>query len=318
MSDSLLEVRNLSITFGSTQVVDRLSFAIGRGESLGLVGESGCGKSVTSLALMGLLPPHGCKVEGSILLEGQELTSLSPEGWRSVRGGRIAMVFQDPMTTLNPLLSVERHMAEVLALHQGLSGAALRAASVEWLDLVGISDPSARLKAYPFELSGGMRQRVLIAMSLAGKPDLLIADEPTTALDVTIQAQILDLLVSLRQKLSMSMLFITHDLGVVERVADRVAVLYAGRKAEEGPVRELLSSPRHPYAEGLLGSVPGFRPRAGRLRSIPGQVPSPSDWPTGCRFHPRCDRADERCRIEVPIGSGDRPVACHHPLEGKR
>jgi len=316
VSAPLLSVRGLSIAFGPVEVVDRLDLDIARGESLGLVGESGCGKSVTSLALMGLLPPASSRVTGSIVLDGQELTTLSPDGWRKVRGGRIAMVFQDPMTTLNPLLSVERHLAEVLALHKGLSGEAARKSSLEWLERVGIPDPAARLKAYPFELSGGMRQRVLIAMSLAGEPDLLVADEPTTALDVTIQAQILDLLVALRRELSMSMLFITHDLGVVERVADRVAVLYAGRKAEEGPVADLLRAPRHPYADGLLGSVPGFRPRTGRLRSIPGQVPSPSDWPTGCRFHPRCDRADALCRDVVPQGAGDRPVACHHPLGG--
>jgi len=319
MSAPLLEVRDLSISFGPVQVVDRLSYAIRRGETLGLVGESGCGKSVSSLALMGLLPPKGCRIGGSILLDGQELTGRDAAGWRAVRGRRIAMVFQDPMTALNPLLTVERHLLEVLALHKGLTGAPAREAAVCWLDRVGIPDPSARLSAWPHELSGGMRQRVLIAMALAGEPDLLVADEPTTALDVTIQAQILDLLADLRRELSMAMLFITHDLGVVERVADRVAVLYAGRKAEEGPVADVLRAPLHPYAEGLLASVPGFRPRTGRLRSILGQVPSPSAWPSGCRFHPRCERASERCRLEAPtcVGVG-REVACHHPLEALR
>jgi peptide/nickel transport system ATP-binding protein len=310
----LLEVRDLSVAFGSVQVVDHLSFSIAKGESLGLVGESGCGKSVTSLALMGLLPRRGCSVTGSIRLDGQELTALGPDGWRAIRGGRIAMVFQDPMTTLNPLLTVERHLLEVLRLHKGLEGAKAREVAAHWLDRVGIPDPRARLAAHPFELSGGMRQRVLIAMSLAGEPDLLIADEPTTALDVTIQAQILELLADLRQELSMSMLFITHDLGVVERVSDRVAVLYAGRLCESAPVEALLGSPRHPYADGLLGSVPGFRPRTGRLRSIPGQVPSPSDWPSGCRFHPRCELATEICARENPPPVGDHPVLCHHPL----
>jgi peptide/nickel transport system ATP-binding protein len=314
VSAPLLEIRDLSISFGGTQVVDRLSLRIERGQTLGLVGESGCGKSVTSLAVMGLLPRKGCRVEGSIALDGRELTTLGREEWRKVRGGRVAMVFQDPMTALDPLMTVGGHLAEVLSLHAGLSGAALRSEAESWLGRVGIPDPSARLKAWPHELSGGMRQRVLIAMALAGRPELLIADEPTTALDVTIQAQILDLLASLRRELSMSMLFITHDLGVVERVADRVAVLYAGRKVEEGSVSDVLGSPRHPYADGLVGSVPGFRPRTGRLRSISGQVPSPGRWPSGCRFHPRCDRAVEACREVEPPFDVQRGVACHLPL----
>jgi oligopeptide/dipeptide ABC transporter ATP-binding protein len=319
VSAPLLEVRDLSVAFGPVQVVDGLSYAIRRGETLGLVGESGCGKSVSSLALLGLLPARGCRVEGSIRLDGRELTTLDPAGWRAVRGRRVAMVFQDPMTALNPLLTVERHLLEVLALHKGLTGPAARAAALGWLDRVGIPDPAARLSAWPHELSGGMRQRVLIAMALAGEPDLLVADEPTTALDVTIQAQILDLLADLRRELSMAMLFITHDLGVVERVADRIAVLYAGRKAEEGPVSEVLRAPAHPYTDGLLASVPGFRPRTGRLRSIAGQVPSPSAWPPGCRFHPRCDRATELCAARVPDHRDHqgRECACHHPLEAR-
>lgn len=319
MSAPLLEVRDLSVAFGPVQVVDGLSYAIRRGETLGLVGESGCGKSVSSLALMGLLPGRGCRVDGSIRLDGRELTTLDPAGWRAVRGRRVAMVFQDPMTALNPLLTVERHLLEVLALHKGLSGPSARAAALAWLERVGIPDPAARLSAWPHELSGGMRQRVLIAMALAGEPDLLVADEPTTALDVTIQAQILDLLADLRRELSMAMLFITHDLGVVERVADRIAVLYAGRKAEEGPVSEVLRAPAHPYTDGLLASVPGFRPRTGRLRSIAGQVPSPSAWPPGCRFHPRCERATELCAARVPerLDHQGRECACHHPLEAR-
>lgn len=319
MSAPLLEVRDLSVAFGPVQVVDGLSYAIRRGETLGLVGESGCGKSVSSLALMGLLPGRGCRVDGSIRLDGRELTTLDPAGWRAVRGRRVAMVFQDPMTALNPLLTVERHLLEVLALHKGLSGPSARAAALAWLERVGIPDPAARLSAWPHELSGGMRQRVLIAMALAGEPDLLVADEPTTALDVTIQAQILDLLADLRRELSMAMLFITHDLGVVERVADRIAVLYAGRKAEEGPVSEVLRAPAHPYTDGLLASVPGFRPRTGRLRSIAGQVPSPSAWPAGCRFHPRCERATELCAARVPerLDHQGRECACHHPLEAR-
>ncbi|MCB9495544.1 MAG: ABC transporter ATP-binding protein [Fibrobacteria bacterium] len=319
MTAPLLEVRDLSVSFGAVQVVDGLSYVIERGQSLGLVGESGCGKSVSSLALLGLLPPRGCRVEGSIRLEGRELVGLPAPQWMPIRGGRIAMVFQDPMTALNPLLTVERHLREVLAIHQGLEGELARKEATRWLDRVGIPDPAARLSTYPHELSGGMRQRVLIAMALAGKPDLLVADEPTTALDVTIQAQILDLLSDLRRELGMSMLFITHDLGVVERVADRVAVLYAGRKVEEGEVSEVLRAPLHPYTDGLVGSVPGFRPRSGRLRSIPGQVPSPAAWPGGCRFHPRCPHSQEDCTRIVPTeSSGSRKVACHHALEAQR
>ncbi|MBK9576722.1 MAG: ABC transporter ATP-binding protein [Fibrobacteres bacterium] len=316
MSEPLLSVRDLSIRFGATEVVDRLSFSIQRGETLGLVGESGCGKSVSSLSLLGLLPQ--AKVTGSIKLDGQELTTLSQDGWRRIRGRKIAMVFQDPMTALNPLLTVGRHLEEVLSVHKGLRGAPALSEATRWLEKVGIPDPARRLSAHPHELSGGMRQRVLIAMALAGEPDLLVADEPTTALDVTIQAQILELLANLRRELSMSMLFITHDLGVVERVADRLAVLYAGRLAEEGPVEDVLAHPRHPYTEGLLGSVPGFRPRTGRLRSIPGQVPSATDWPAGCRFHPRCDRVQPICRTDEPGLSGSRRVACHFPGEDAR
>ncbi|QQS05756.1 MAG: ABC transporter ATP-binding protein [Fibrobacterota bacterium] len=316
MSEPLLSVRDLSIRFGATEVVDRLSFSIQRGETLGLVGESGCGKSVSSLSLLGLLPQ--AKVTGSIRLDGQELTTLSQDGWRRIRGRKIAMVFQDPMTALNPLLTVGRHLEEVLSVHKGLRGAPALSEATRWLEKVGIPDPARRLSAHPHELSGGMRQRVLIAMALAGEPDLLVADEPTTALDVTIQAQILELLANLRRELSMSMLFITHDLGVVERVADRLAVLYAGRLAEEGPVEDVLAHPRHPYTEGLLGSVPGFRPRTGRLRSIPGQVPSATDWPAGCRFHPRCDRVQPICRTDEPGLSGNRRVACHFPGEDAR
>ncbi|MBK8801920.1 MAG: ABC transporter ATP-binding protein [Fibrobacteres bacterium] len=314
MTQPLLSVRDLSIRFGSTEVVDRLSFSIARGETLGLVGESGCGKSVSSLSLLGLLPRQA-EVTGSIRLDGQELTSLGQDAWRRVRGRRIAMVFQDPMTALNPLLSVGRHLEEVLGVHQGIRGEAARSEAIGWLDRVGIPDPSRRMASHPHELSGGMRQRVLIAMALAGKPDLLVADEPTTALDVTIQAQILDLLANLRRELSMSMLFITHDLGVVEQVADRLAVLYAGRLAEDGPVEQVLAQPRHPYTEGLLGSVPGFRPRSGRLRSIPGQVPSATAWPQGCRFHPRCERAQGICRTDTPVPTPAPTIACHFPVE---
>lgn len=313
----LLEVEDLRVSFATPQgplrAVDGISLSLERGATLGLVGESGCGKSATASALCGLLPPMA-RTAGSVRLCGQELTSLPEDGWRALRGRRISMIFQDPMSSLNPLLSVGEHLVETLRTHRDLSRAAASDAARGWLARVGIPDPAARLSSYPHELSGGMRQRVMIALALCPGPDLLVADEPTTALDVTIQAQILDLLAALRQELGMAMIFITHDLGVVERVADRIAVMYAGRIAEEGPASELLASPRHPYTLGLLASVPGFRPRIGRLPSIPGSVPSPRDWPTGCRFHPRCLRADETCRAAVPTAPGPAGgAACFHP-----
>ena len=318
--NALLEVRNLSVSFatpeGPLQAVDGISFSLERGAVLGLVGESGCGKSATASALCGLLPPLA-STGGSVRLSGQELASLPEEGWRPLRGRRISMVFQDPMSSLNPLLSVGEHLEETLRAHQDLSRPAAREAAKEWLRRVGIPDPAARLSSYPHELSGGMRQRVMIALALCPGPDLLVADEPTTALDVTIQAQILELLATLREELGMAMIFITHDLGVVERVADRIIVMYAGRIAEEGPAAELLATPRHPYTHGLLASVPGFRPRHGRLPSIPGSVPSPRDWPSGCRFHPRCGKADDSCREDAPVAPGpEGGAACFHPEDG--
>jgi len=316
---ALLEVEGLRVSFATPQgpldAVDGISFSLERGTVMGLVGESGCGKSATASALCGLLPPLA-RTGGSVRLSGRELTTLREEGWRAVRGRGISMVFQDPMSSLNPLLAVGEHLVETLRAHRTLSRPEATEAAVEWLHRVGIPDPSARLSSYPHELSGGMRQRVMIALALCPGPDLLVADEPTTALDVTIQAQILDLLASLREELGMTMIFITHDLGVVERIADRVLVMYAGRVAEEGPASELLAKPRHPYTSGLLASVPGFRPRSGRLPSIPGSVPSPRDWPGGCRFHPRCPKADETCRDQVPAAPGPAGgVACFHPKD---
>ena len=317
---SLLQVENLSLSFRTDgqpiQVVDSISFSVEAGQTLGLVGESGCGKSVTANALLGLLPMRKTMVSGSIRLAGQELIQLDSDGWRQMRGRRISMVFQDPMTSLNPLLTIGAQLGEVLALHQKLRGKALRDESAAWLAKVGIPDPVARLGAYPFEFSGGMRQRVLIALALAGRPDLLVADEPTTALDVTIQAQILELLRSLQQEFGMGMIFITHDLGVVERISDHIAVMYAGRIVESGASRQVLAAPRHPYTAGLLESVPGFHSRRSRLVSIGGTVPSPGAWPSGCRFHPRCDRALDICRstTPVPLSDGQRLCACHNPV----
>jgi oligopeptide/dipeptide ABC transporter ATP-binding protein len=311
---SLLSVRDLRVSFGSpsgpVHAVDGISFRLGEGEVLGLVGESGCGKSATATALCGLLPA-GARTSGSISLSGQELTVLPEDAWRRIRGRRVSMVFQDPMSSLNPLMSVGDHLVETLRAHGDLPAREARAEAVQWLRRVGIPDPAARMSSFPHELSGGMRQRVMIALALCPGPDLLLADEPTTALDVTIQAQILDLLARLRDELGMAMLFITHDLGVVERVADRIAVMYAGGIAEEGPAAAVLARPRHPYSRGLLASVPGFHPRAGRLPSIPGSVPSPRDWPSGCRFHPRCPVADGICTTAAPTAADG--VACHHP-----
>ena len=313
---SLLSVRDLRVEFpsprGPVAAVDGVSFDLERGEVLGLVGESGCGKSATATALVGLLPP-GARAGGTISLDGQELAGLSPRGWLRIRGRRISMVFQDPMSCLNPLVSVGEHLRETLRAHLDIPAREVQAEAVEWLRRVGIPDPAARASSYPHELSGGMRQRVMIALALCPGPDVLLADEPTTALDVTIQAQVLDLLSRLRDELGMAMVFVTHDLGVVERVADRVAVMYAGRVVEEGPAGRILSAPRHPYARGLLASVPGFRPRSGRLSSIPGSVPSLLEWPSGCRFHPRCPEADAVCRADRPEFRGG--VACHHAEE---
>jgi peptide/nickel transport system ATP-binding protein len=318
---SWLSVDDLHVSFrtprGTVRAVDGIGLSLGKGATLGLVGESGCGKSATATALVGLLPPQG-RVSGSIRLDGRELVGSDPAGWSGIRGRRVSMVFQDPMSSLNPLLSVGSHLVETLHVHRKLSSREAAGLAEDWLARVGIPDPKARMKAYPHELSGGMRQRVMIALALCPEPELLLADEPTTALDVTIQAQILDLLSRLQAELGMAMVFITHDLGVVERVAERVAVMYAGRVVECGSASDIVTRPRHPYTIGLVGSVPGFRPRTGRLASIPGTVPPPDALPTGCRFHPRCDRADETCRVVPPPWSDPSEPsgpghACHHP-----
>ena len=301
----LLEIENLRTWFhtedGIARAVDGVSFDVQRGEILGVVGESGCGKSVTSLSIMGLVPEPGRIEEGSrIAFEGRELTSLSEKEMRRIRGNDIAMIFQEPMTSLNPVHRVGAQITESLRLHRGLSRKEARSRAVELLELVGIPAPDRRVDEYPHQLSGGMRQRVMIAMALANEPDLLVADEPTTALDVTIQAQILELLLELRGRLDMGVMLITHDLGVVAEVCDRVVVMYAGQVVEEGPVEDIFSRPSHPYTQGLLAAVPRADQKGGRLAVIPGTVPPPTDWPRGCRFHDRCPYAWDLCVAEHP------------------
>jgi oligopeptide/dipeptide ABC transporter ATP-binding protein len=269
---------------------------------LGIVGESGCGKTVTSLSILRLIPePPGHIRPGSYIeFEGRNLLTLAPKELRAIRGNRIAMIFQEPMTSLNPVLTIGDQVAEAAIVHQRLSRRAARARAIEMLQQVGIPDPGSRVDDYPHQLSGGMRQRVMIAMALICHPQILIADEPTTALDVTIQAQILELLARLQKQLGMAVLLITHDLGVVAGTANRVVVMYAGQVVETAPTPELFARPEHPYTEGLMASIPRLdRPRD-RLHSIPGSVPAATAWPTGCRFHPRCPYAWETCRTEEP------------------
>jgi len=299
----LLEVDNLQTHFptraGLVKSVDGVSFSIGEGELVGLVGESGCGKSITALSIMRLISPPGKIVGGSIRFKGEELTTATAERIRQIRGDDIAMIFQDPMTSLNPVYTVGEQIAEALRLHKKMDRKAAWDAAVAAMREVSIPSPERRGKDYPHQLSGGMRQRVMIAMALACDPDLLIADEPTTALDVTIQAQILELLNELRQSRKLAVLLITHDLGVVAEVADRVCVMYTGRIVEQSNVEELFADPKHPYTRGLLRSVPRLSDanaaKAVRLETIEGTVPSPTDLPEGCHFAPRCQHAMEKC-----------------------
>jgi oligopeptide transport system ATP-binding protein len=322
---ALLEVSDLAVTFvtqnGAVRAVDGVSFTLERGETLGIVGESGSGKSVTALAVMGLVrDPPGRIAGGSIRFEGRDLRAASAEEMRSLRGNGIAMVFQDPMTSLNPVLTVGRQLTEVMEVHLGLSPAAARQRAIELLSLVGIAAPERRIDDYPHRFSGGMRQRVMVAMAVACNPRLLIADEPTTALDVTIQAQILELLRSLQAELGMAMILITHDLGVVAGMADRVAVMYAGRIVEEGPTEAIFETPRMPYTIGLLQSVPRLdRPEGERLVPIPGLPPAGSAGPGRCSFAPRCRLAAGPCAEAAPplrpVGTEHR-AACWFDIEG--
>jgi len=331
MSQNLLEIEDLSIGFageeGLVHAVDGVSLSIAAGRTVGLVGESGCGKSVTASSILRLVPsPPGVYLRGSIRFRGDEIFEMSSEELSEVRGKEIAMIFQDPMTSLNPVFTVEKQMGEVLRHRFGFDRKAARARSAEMLGTVGIADPESRLAGYPHELSGGMKQRVMIAMALLCDPQLLIADEPTTALDVTIQAQILQLIRDLRERTGGSVLFITHDMGVIAEMCDEVAVMYAGRIVEQGEVQEIFARSRHPYTRGLLGSIPKRgTPRKGELPTIEGVVPSLLIPPVGCRFADRCPRrkglseADQqRCFTVDPMlrEVGGSRVACHFPHEG--
>ncbi|MEM3386373.1 MAG: ABC transporter ATP-binding protein [Nitrososphaerales archaeon] len=312
-SDVLLNVEDLRTYFflsqGVLKAVDGVNLLVHRGEALGLVGESGCGKSVAALSIIGLLPIGAKIVSGKIIFEGEDLTKKSKEELRRLRGSKIAMVFQDPMTSLNPVFTVGEQLAEVFKIHKGLGEKEALAKAVELLDMVRVPDPSESVKRYPHQFSGGMRQRVMIAMALACRPTLLIADEPTTALDVTVQAQILDLFKRLIKELNTSTILISHDLGVVAELCDTVAIQYAGRIVERAPLRNLLDKPLHPYTQGLLDSLPKLTKEEEKLKPIPGSIPNPIEYPSGCKFHPRCKYVFERCVAEEPL---DLEVEANH------
>jgi peptide/nickel transport system ATP-binding protein len=322
LSEPLLRVEGLRTHFftkaGVVKAVDDVSFALDRGEVLGLVGESGSGKSITGYSIMGLVDPPGRIVEGSIRLDGRELTSLDAEAMRNLRGNRIAMIFQDPMMTLNPVLRIDLQMTEAILAHEDVSQATALARARDALARVGIPSPDERLRAYPHQFSGGMRQRVAIAIALLNRPDLIIADEPTTALDVTIQGQILYEVQKLARETGTALVWITHDLSVVAGLADRVCVMYAGRIVEQGSTAQVLDAPAHPYTQGLLDSVPSRNVRGARLRQIPGMTPSLLDLAPGCAFRERCSRADAACTIsplmDLDASDDRRGVRCHHPL----
>ena len=323
---ALLEVEALQTHFrtpdGVNRAVDGVSFSVEAGETLAIVGESGCGKSVTAMSILRLIPEPPGKIAGSIRFNGRNLLSLSEKEMQEIRGNDISMVFQEPMTSLNPVLTIGRQITETLVLHQGVSRADGTKRALEMLRLVNIPEPERRLTQYPHELSGGMRQRVMIAMALACNPKLLIADEPTTALDVTVQAQILDLMRQLKTRTGAAIIIITHDLGVVAEMAERVVVMYAGRKVEEASVKDLFAMPRHPYTRALLASIPRLNPAGGpakgerpRLAEIPGVVPSLKNKIPGCLFAPRCTMASEQCKAAVPAFETKAPghfAACWH------
>jgi peptide/nickel transport system ATP-binding protein len=323
-ADPLLEIENLKVVFrgdrgSATHAVDRLDLTIERGQTLGLVGESGCGKTVTALSVMGLLPKASADVSGRIRFDGVDLLTLSDREMRNLRGDRLAMIFQEPMTSLNPSYSIGEQIAESLIRHRGLSRAEARARTIELLRLVKIPSPEQRVDDYPHRLSGGMRQRAMIALALACDPELLIADEPTTALDVTIQAQVLELMRDLKASTGIAIILITHDLGVVAEICDHVAVMYAGEVVEYAPADILFAAPQHPYTIGLLGSIPRLDAKTEELAAIDGMVPSMSEFPGGCRFAPRCPFVRERCTQASPplatVGLHHRSRCIRAPLE---
>jgi len=318
MKKPLLEIRSLSTHFftedGVVRAVENVSFEINSGEILSLVGESGCGKSVTGLSILRLIPsPPGQIVSGEILFDGINLLQLKEKEMEKIRGNDISMIFQEPMTSLNPVFTIGDQIMEAILFHQGLGKAEARRRAIDMLDRVKIPSPEIRVDAYPHQLSGGMRQRAMIAMALSCQPKLLIADEPTTALDVTIQAQVLNLLREIQREMGTSVMLITHDLGVVAEVADRVAVMYAGRIMEYGPIDTIFSQLRHPYTKGLLESIPQLREKKKRLDAVPGQVPDPMNLPMGCKFHPRCYLMIDECKkAEPPLFqvNGDHSSRC--------
>jgi peptide/nickel transport system ATP-binding protein len=316
VSEPVLSVRNLQVAFPTRRrtltAVDGVSFDIAAGEVLGVVGESGAGKSLTGAAVIGLLEPPGRIIGGEVHLKGQRIDNLVPEEMRKVRGRRIGMVFQDPLTSLNPLYRIGDQIVETIRTHASVSEADARERAIALLQEAGIQGARARIDSYPHEFSGGMRQRVVLALALCAEPDLLIADEPTTALDVSIQAQIIALLKRLCRERGTAVMLITHDMGVIAETADRVAVMYAGRIAEIGPVRDVVQRPRHPYTKGLMGAIPTVGAHATRLVQIPGSMPRLAAIPSGCAFHPRCAHAFDRCRVERPVAldAGSSKVAC--------
>lgn len=301
---NLLEVKNLNTSFkigvGTVQAVRGVSFHVKEAESIGIVGESGSGKSVTMLSVMGLLPNYATITADSLLFDGKELTKMTPKELRALHGSDIGMIFQDPMTSLNPLFTVQNQLMEPLRIHQHMNRAQAKARALELLKLVEIPDPEARLKQYPHEFSGGMRQRVMIAIAIACNPKMVIADEPTTALDVTIQAQVLELMSELKEKYDTSMILITHDLGIVAEVCDTVAVMYAGRIVEQGTLEDVFDHTKHPYTEGLFNSLPNIQNRTAMLKPIKGLMPDPTNLPEGCAFAPRCDYATDECSKRCP------------------
>ena len=317
--DTLLKVKDLEVKFalrfGDLTAINGISFSLNKGERLGLVGESGAGKSVAGFAIINLLSKPGYISEGEVIFNGRNMNRLSGEEMRDIRGNEISMIFQDPMMTLNPVLTVGTQMVETLLAHKRLNRMEAEKIALEKLEKVQIPSPKKRLKQYPHEFSGGMRQRIVIAIALITNPSLIIADEPTTALDVTIQADIMDLLLSLCESEDMSLILITHDLSVVSQVTEKIIVMYAGKIVETGPTDLVLREPLHPYTQGLLNALPGSLQPGSRLNQIPGVMPTLTDIPLGCAFHPRCERRDTICEVETPdlinVDSHDRMVACH-------